>query len=79
MDVIDTGIGINENDIDRIFEPFTQVDSSSTRKYQGTGLGLALVKKFTEMHNGKVAVKSHPSMGSTFMVRIPRKEMRWES
>ncbi|ATU08665.1 PAS domain-containing sensor histidine kinase [Methanohalophilus portucalensis] len=79
IDVIDTGIGINETDIHRIFEPFTQADSSSTRKYQGTGLGLALVKKFTEMHNGKVAVKSHPSMGSTFMVRIPRKEMRWES
>lgn len=79
IDVIDTGIGIDETDIHRIFEPFTQVDSSSTRKYQGTGLGLALVKKFTEMHNGKVAVKSHPSMGSTFMVRIPRKEMRRES
>jgi signal transduction histidine kinase/CheY-like chemotaxis protein len=71
IDVEDTGIGIHPDDQQRIFEAFTQVDGSLARQYQGTGLGLALVKRFAEMHGGRVTLVSEPGTGSRFTVEIP--------
>ena len=71
IEVADTGIGIRPEDQDRIFQAFTQVDGSLARQYQGTGLGLALVRKFVEMHGGEVKVESRPGAGSRFTVHIP--------
>ena len=71
VSVADTGIGIGVEDQERIFQAFTQVDGSYARRYQGTGLGLALVKKFIEMHGGQVRVTSTINAGSTFTFRIP--------
>jgi len=69
--VEDTGIGIREKDLEKIFEPFSQVDSSYTRKYQGTGLGLALTKQFVEMHGGIIWAESELKQGSRFTVILP--------
>jgi signal transduction histidine kinase/ActR/RegA family two-component response regulator len=69
--VADTGIGIREEDQDRIFEAFTQVDASYSRKYQGTGLGLTLVKEFVGLHGGRVSLESRLGQGSTFSFTIP--------
>lgn len=71
MCVTDTGIGIAPEDQQRIFERFVQVDSSVSRKYNGTGLGLALAKEYAEMHGGSIAVESELGQGSTFIVRLP--------
>ncbi|WP_102374312.1 c-type heme family protein [Raoultibacter massiliensis] len=71
--VADTGIGIAKKDQQRVFERFVQVDSSASRKYSGTGLGLALAKEYTEMHNGSISVESVLGKGSVFTVRIPAK------
>ena len=71
FEVVDTGIGISAQDLTRLFKPFTQVDSGLSRQYEGTGLGLALVKKLTEMHGGAVRVESEPGQGSRFSVIIP--------
>jgi PAS domain S-box-containing protein len=70
VSVTDTGIGISAERQEEIFSPFTQVDASSKRRYGGTGLGLALVKKFVEMHNGKVWLESEEGEGSTFTFTI---------
>lgn len=70
--VSDTGIGIAAEDQERIFEKFVQVDSGASRRYNGTGLGLALAKKYTEMHGGTIAVESTLGRGSTFIVRFPQ-------
>jgi PAS domain S-box-containing protein len=70
--VADTGIGIKAENQDRIFSPFEQVDGSSSRRYQGTGLGLSLTKKLVEVHGGKIWVKSEgEGKGSTFNFVIP--------
>jgi len=69
--VKDNGIGINEKKIKSIFKPFLQVDSSTTRGYEGIGLGLALVKKVVEIHKGKIDVKSKEGEGTTFTVLFP--------
>jgi PAS domain S-box-containing protein len=69
--VKDNGIGISKVDQLKIFNPFMQIDSSSTRKYDGTGLGLALVKKFVELHGGHVWVESELGKGSIFSFIIP--------
>ena len=71
--VADTGIGIAKKDQQRVFERFVQADSSASRKYSGTGLGLALAKEYTEMHNGSISVESVLGKGSVFTVRIPAK------
>lgn len=74
ISVIDTGIGIPEDRQDDIFEEFTQVDGSSTRRASGTGLGLPLTKKLVELHNGKIWIESEPDKGSKFTVLLPLAE-----
>ncbi|WP_406656527.1 PAS domain S-box protein [Methanolobus sp. ZRKC2] len=69
--ILDTGIGMAKEKLDTIFEPFIQIDGSISRKYGGTGLGLALVKKFVEMHGGHIWVESEPGAGSNFIFDIP--------
>ncbi len=66
VSVIDTGIGIDPSQLDEIFEPFHQLDGSSTRKQGGTGLGLTLAKKIMEAHGSKIKVTSIPGKGSKF-------------
>jgi PAS domain S-box-containing protein len=69
--VSDTGIGISEEQINKLFQPFTQVDPSATRKYGGTGLGLAITKRYCQMLQGDVTVESEPGKGSTFSIWLP--------
>ena len=71
MEVTDTGIGIPEDKLDRVFERFYQVDGRMSRRYGGTGLGLALVKEVVESNGGTVKVTSRPGQGSTFTVTLP--------
>ncbi|WP_129596610.1 PAS domain S-box protein [Methanohalophilus profundi] len=71
VSVSDTGIGIPEGKFKSIFDPFEQVDSSANRKFGGTGLGLSLVKKYVEMHDGEVWVESEIGKGSTFTFTVP--------
>lgn len=71
ISVEDTGIGIAPVDQQRIFERFVQADSSVSRKYSGTGLGLALAREYVEMHGGTIVVESELGQGSTFTVRLP--------
>lgn len=71
ISVCDSGIGIAADDMARLFQPFVQIDSSLSRQFEGTGLGLALVRKLAELHGGAVAVASLPGKGSTFTVWVP--------
>jgi PAS domain S-box-containing protein len=73
LSVQDTGIGIAKNDMDKLFQPFKQLNPYLTREHEGTGLGLALVKKFVEMHGGRIRVKSELEKGSSFIFTIPLK------
>ena len=73
--VTDTGIGLKETDMARIFEPFEQVDSSKTRQFQGTGLGLSLTKQLVELHRGLISVESAgENQGATFRVVLPSRQ-----
>jgi PAS domain S-box-containing protein len=69
--VWDTGIGISSEDSARLFQPFVQLDTSFSRQHQGTGLGLSLVRRLTEMHGGSIALESDPGKGSRFIVSLP--------
>ncbi|MBE9180412.1 PAS domain S-box protein [Oculatella sp. LEGE 06141] len=69
--VIDTGIGIDPENISKLFQPFIQIDSSLSRQHTGTGLGLTLVKQIAELHGGYVTVSSAVNQGSCFNVHIP--------
>jgi signal transduction histidine kinase len=72
LQVRDTGIGIKPEDIERLFVEFQQLDSGSARRYEGTGLGLALTKRIVEFQNGTISAESEPGNGSTFTVILPR-------
>jgi len=69
--VSDTGIGMAAKDIPKALEPFSQIDSSMTRKYGGTGLGLPLSKLFAELHGGRLSIESAPGQGTTVTVVLP--------
>lgn len=69
--VSDTGIGIAADDLARLFQPFVQLDSSLSRRFDGTGLGLVMVRKLVDLHEGAVAVASEPGKGSTFTFWLP--------
>ena len=71
IDVIDTGMGISEEDQSRLFQPFIQLDSRLARNHEGTGLGLALVSRLVELHGGRVTVESELGKGSKFSIFLP--------
>lgn len=70
LNIEDTGMGIAEEDVKNLFQKFKQVEGSSTRRFEGSGLGLAMVKEFSELLGGSVSVKSTPGKGSIFTVRL---------
>jgi signal transduction histidine kinase len=70
--VVDTGIGIPPRERGRVFDPFYQVDSSSTREYGGTGLGLSIVKRLVSAHAGSIHIEDTVPAGTTFVVRLPQ-------
>lgn len=69
--IVDTGIGIPEDRLEKIFESFTQAESNTTRKYGGTGLGLTISKELVQLQNGHISVTSETNIGSTFKFSIP--------
>lgn len=71
LSVSDTGLGIAQDDMGKLFQAFSQIDSSLARKFEGTGLGLAMVKQLTELHGGSVAVASREGLGARFVVWLP--------
>ena len=71
VSVTDTGIGISVADQARLFQPFVQIDGSLAKQFEGTGLGLAMVKRLTELQGGSVSLDSAPGKGSTFTVLLP--------
>ncbi|WP_129630476.1 PAS domain S-box protein [Candidatus Oscillochloris fontis] len=77
--VQDTGIGIAQEDVARLFQPFKQLDSSLSRQHEGTGLGLALVRRLAEMHGGGVMVASELGQGSRFTIQLPYRRPEMQS
>ena len=71
ISIKDTGIGIPEDKINSIFDPFIQVDSSLSRKYEGSGLGLSIAKSIVDLHNRHISVKSRVGKGSAFTIELP--------
>jgi signal transduction histidine kinase len=72
IDVEDTGLGIAPENLRNLFVEFHQLDASAAKRYQGTGLGLALTKRIAEAHGGRVEVRSTLGTGSTFSAILPR-------
>ncbi len=73
--VADTGIGIASENQGRLFQPFSQLDPALNREYEGTGLGLALVRRLAELHNGSVSVESALGQGSRFTIALPHRDV----
>ncbi len=71
LEVRDTGLGIAPEDLPKLFQPFTQLDTRVAREHAGTGLGLALVRSLAELHGGRTDVESEPGKGSRFRVALP--------
>ena len=72
ISVQDTGIGIKGEDLQRIFDPFEQVESSASRRYQGTGLGLSVTKRLVELHGGRIWAESQGiGLGTAFHLILP--------
>ncbi len=69
--VADTGIGIAQEDLAKIFRPFAQLDAGLARRHGGVGLGLALARRLAELHGGTIEVESEPDKGSTFTLSFP--------
>jgi signal transduction histidine kinase/ActR/RegA family two-component response regulator len=78
LTVTDTGIGMEPKACKNIFEPFEQIDSSTSRPYEGSGLGLAIVSRIIEILGGSIWVNSQPGRGSTFFVRLPLHELKYQ-
>ena len=72
ISVADTGIGMTPEQMDKLFQEFSQAYSGTAAKYGGTGLGLTISKRFCQMMGGDITVKSTPGKGSTFTIRLPR-------
>jgi signal transduction histidine kinase len=72
LEVSDSGIGVSDEDLGRLFVEFQQLDATTAKRYQGTGLGLALTKRIVEAQGGRVGVSSRPGEGSTFFAVLPR-------
>ena len=73
VEIIDTGVGMNDEFLAKIFEPFSQEETGYTRKFEGTGLGLTLVRKYCELNNAEISVKSKKNKGSTFTITFKKK------
>ena len=73
ISVTDTGIGIAEKDVPKLFNPFQQIDTGLTRRYEGTGLGLSICKRLSEKLRGRIELTSAPGRGSTFSVTLPKR------
>jgi len=74
INIKDTGIGIAEKDMDKLFRPFSQVDGSSSRSYHGVGLGLSIARYLVELHGGKIWAESVHDAGTTFSFVLPIKQ-----
>ena len=72
FNIADSGIGMTQEQVDKVFQPFTQADEKTTRKFGGTGLGLTITKMFSEMMGGSINLKSIVDKGTTFTVSIPK-------
>ena len=75
FEIADTGIGIPKSKLDVLFEPFTQADASTTRRFGGTGLGLSICNNLVEIMGGEITVTSHVNKGSNFKFFIPFKDI----
>jgi signal transduction histidine kinase len=72
ISIADTGIGMTPEQMNKLFQEFSQASSTTASKYGGTGLGLAISKRFCQMMGGDITVESEPGRGSTFTIRVPR-------
>ncbi len=70
IDITDTGVGISQEYLSRLFEPFSQEEEGYSRKFDGNGLGLALTKKYIELNQGEITVKSAKGIGTTFTIKL---------